>query len=50
VPTPTPLPADYVLKPEPGLLVLFPSWLWHGTRPFHGNGTRLTIAFDLVPA
>ncbi|HEU4663079.1 MAG TPA: putative 2OG-Fe(II) oxygenase [Dokdonella sp.] len=51
VPTPTALPADYLVKPEPGLLVLFPSWLWHGTRPFRSNtGTRLTIAFDLVPA
>ncbi|HEY6942726.1 tetratricopeptide repeat protein [Dokdonella sp.] len=51
VPTPTALPPDYLVKPEPGLLVLFPSWMWHGTRPFHpGTGTRLTIAFDLVPA
>ncbi|MGN6518042.1 MAG: tetratricopeptide repeat protein [Dokdonella sp.] len=50
VPTPTALPADYFIKPEPGLLVLFPSWFWHGTRPFRGNGTRLSIAFDLVPA
>lgn len=51
VPTPTPLPAEYLVKPEPGLLVLFPSWMWHGARPFQsGTGTRLTIAFDLVPA
>lgn len=50
VPTPTALPPDHLLKPEPGLLVLFPSWMWHGTRPFRATGTRLTIAFDLVPA
>ena len=50
VPTPTALPADYAVKPEPGLLVLFPSWMWHGTRPLRATGTRLTIAFDLVPA
>jgi hypothetical protein len=28
--------------------VLFPSFLFHGTRPFLG-GERLTVAFDLVP-
>jgi hypothetical protein len=28
---------------------LFPSYLWHGTVPFHGADTRLTIAFDVVP-
>lgn len=50
VPTPTPLAADYVVKPEPGLLVLFPSWMWHGTTPFRADAARLTIAFDLVPA
>lgn len=45
-----PLPAEHFIKPEPGLLVLFPSYLWHGTVPFAGTGTRLTIAFDVVPA
>jgi len=27
--------------------VLFPSFMFHGTRPFAG-GERLTVAFDLV--
>lgn len=46
------LGAEYCLRPEPGLLALFPSYLWHGTRPFSGSAqdTRLTIAFDVVPA
>ena len=35
-------------EPRPGRLVLFPSFLFHGTRPFAG-GERLTAAFDLVP-
>jgi Tfp pilus assembly protein PilF len=35
-------------EPKPGRLVLFPSFLFHGTRPFSG-GERLTVAFDLVP-
>lgn len=38
----------YVVRPEPGLLALFPSAMWHGTRPF-AAGERLTAAFDLVP-
>lgn len=35
-------------EPKPGRLVLFPSFLFHGTRPFTG-GERLSVAFDLVP-
>ena len=34
-------------EPRPGRLILFPSYLFHGTRPFRG-GERLTVAFDLV--
>jgi tetratricopeptide (TPR) repeat protein len=36
-----------LLPPEPGTLVLFPSYLFHGTRPF-AAGERLTAAFDVV--
>ena len=36
-------------KPEPGMLVLFPSYMWHGTIPFVTGDSRLTIAFDIVP-
>ena len=35
------------IKPEPGRLVLFPSWMWHGTVPF-SYGERLTVAFDVA--
>jgi tetratricopeptide (TPR) repeat protein len=42
------LPPLKVFEPEPGRLVLFPSFLFHGTRPFP-SGERLTVAFDLVP-
>jgi tetratricopeptide (TPR) repeat protein len=48
--TEPPLPPEYFVRPQPGLLALFPSHMWHGTIPFTGEGTRLTIAFDLVPA
>lgn len=36
----------HVLAPRPGLLVLFPSYLHHGTRPFTA-GERLSVAFDV---
>jgi predicted Zn-dependent protease len=42
--------ADHFVEPRPGLLVLFPSYAWHGTVPFTGSGRRLTAAFDVVPA
>ena len=38
-----------IVRPESGRLVLFPSYLWHGTLPFPGDGTRLTAAFDVAP-
>jgi hypothetical protein len=49
VPTRPALPAEHFVKPEPGLLALFPSYMWHGTVPFSGDEPRLTIAFDLAP-
>jgi tetratricopeptide (TPR) repeat protein len=48
--TPRPLPAEHFVKPEVGEVVLFPSYMWHGTVPFEDEGRRLTIAFDLIPA
>jgi tetratricopeptide (TPR) repeat protein len=36
------------IEPRPGRLVLFPSWMWHGTVPF-AEGERLAIAFDVRP-
>ena len=38
-----------VVTPREGLLVLFPSYLWHGTTPFHSEEPRLTVAFDALP-
>jgi hypothetical protein len=40
-------PAFRSVEPRPGRLVLFPSYMWHGTRPF-GEGERLTVAFDVA--
>jgi hypothetical protein len=50
VPTDPPLAAEHFVKPEPGRLVLFPSYMWHGTVPFGGEAPRLSIAFDLQRA
>lgn len=38
-----------IIEPLPGRLALFPSYVWHGTRAFSGDGVRLTAAFDIVP-
>ena len=35
------------IQPKPGRLVLFPSTMWHGTRPY-ASGERLTVAFDIA--
>ncbi|CAN5284923.1 hypothetical protein BH09PSE2_BH09PSE2_25450 [soil metagenome] len=49
-PTRPPLEAEHFVRPEPGRLVLFPSYMWHGVTPFSGEEPRLTVAFDLVPS
>jgi len=41
------LPAFRTVKPQPGKLALFPSIMWHGTRPF-GSGERMTVAYDIA--
>ena len=37
-----------MLQPKPGRLVLFPSYMWHGTTAMRETEPRLTIAFDVV--
>ncbi len=49
IPTRPPLEADHHVKPEPGLLVLFPAYVWHGVEPFTSDQPRLSVAFDVVP-
>jgi tetratricopeptide (TPR) repeat protein len=49
-PTSPPLEPEHWVRPEPGMLVLFPSYMWHGTVPFSSPGTRLACALDLVRA
>lgn len=42
-------PRRYV-QPQVGKLVLFPSYMLHGTVPFADNAPRMTMAFDAKPA
>jgi hypothetical protein len=39
---------EHLVRPEPGMLVLFPSYMWHGTVPFSAREKRLSCAFDIV--
>ncbi|MGH8327880.1 MAG: putative 2OG-Fe(II) oxygenase, partial [Steroidobacteraceae bacterium] len=43
------LSAERYVQPKPGRLVLFPSYMWHGTNPIYGEDPRLCIAFDMRP-
>jgi Tfp pilus assembly protein PilF len=47
LPDAVPLAPLSVIEPDAGQLALFPSFMFHGTRPF-SQGERLTVAFDLV--
>jgi tetratricopeptide (TPR) repeat protein len=38
------------VKPETGLVVLFPSYIWHRTLPYSSSDERVSIAFDAIPA
>lgn len=42
-------PIARAVQPLRGRLVLFPSYTWHGTIPFHSQSTRTTVAFDVLP-
>lgn len=45
------LGAAHMVAPASGRLVLFPSYMWHGTVPLpEGETSRLTLPFDAVPA
>jgi len=48
--TEPPLEPEHFHEPQAGLMVIFPSYVWHGTVPFGTGGTRLTIAADFKRA
>lgn len=39
--------ASELIYPKAGQMILFPSWLQHAVRPYHGEQTRISIAFNL---
>lgn len=41
---------EHVVAPRAGQLVLFPSYMWHGTIPIAKGASRMTLPFDAVPA
>jgi len=43
------LPPRCTVRPEVGKMILFPSYMWHGTVPFSSPQHRLSIAFDIIP-
>lgn len=43
------LDAEHFIAPAPGKLVLFPSYMWHGTIPTADKTLRLTLPFDVLP-
>ena len=44
------VPEIRAVKPEPGKMLLFPSYYYHHTIPYESDETRISIAFDLIPA
>ena len=42
--------ASELVRPKCGLLLIFPSWLSHAVRPYHGDGVRISIAINMTPA
>ena len=41
--------ASELIRPQAGMMVLFPAWLSHSVRPYNGDGVRISIAFNLSP-
>jgi hypothetical protein len=40
-------PQSFVIKPEVGKFLMFPSWLQHMVYPFEGEGERRTVAANI---
>jgi hypothetical protein len=36
-----------IFRPEAGMMVVFPSWLYHFVNPYFGDGERISIAFNV---
>ena len=45
---PNPFEREVTIKPRPGLMLIFPTTLFHHVKPYLGDGPRISIAFDLA--
>jgi len=43
-------PDTRLIQPVEGMLITFPSYVWHRTIPFESARERISIAFDVIPA
>lgn len=37
-----------IFRPEAGMLVIFPGWLYHFVNPYFGPAERVTVAFNVL--
>lgn len=37
-----------LVQPEPGMMLMFPSWLRHGVLPVYGEGEWIAVAFNIT--
>ncbi len=42
-------PETRLIQPVEGMLITFPSYVWHRTIPFEAARDRISIAFDVIP-
>lgn len=42
-------PDTRLIQPVEGMLITFPSYVWHRTIPFESTSERISIAFDVIP-
>ena len=42
------LQPTFAVKPENGKMLLFPGWLNHCVNPYHGEGERISVAFNAM--
>ena len=47
-PRPSGEPVELKIRPEPGKLILFPSYFPHATVPLRVNERRMCVAFDVT--
>jgi uncharacterized protein (TIGR02466 family) len=37
-----------LIRPQPGMMLVFPAWIEHGVHPFYGEGHRISIAINVA--